>query len=190
MTSFSSYLDSANPHKHIISSYSLDPKLFMSNEEGIRLGTNIIQIGVLGISGVLEPETFGQVPLEGTLSMSKAHLSGSREALDASIDGHFIIRDAATSAEVVTIEFIWYLGVTVTVKSITFAADEVRVDNYFNGLKYTAAQKLSLTLKDFELYAPMFLDRLLKSEYIRIKDVCTEIEKPSAHIETDWDVLD
>lgn len=190
MPDFESTPDPANPRRHLISRCDLDVDDFHTESQGIWIAQKCLFQGVQGVMDDLSPNAPSQIALTGTFSVARAAIYGCKEVLEASYDGHFIIRDHASGAELIDVEWTWLKGRYIRVVSVTFADDALRIEAYFNGLKLPNVKKLEIALADWHQQMPRFAEMMLMSSGYIIQEFTVEAPvAPVVHVETDWDVL-
>ena len=189
MPDFESAQDPANPHRHLISRCELSVDDFHTESQGLHLAQRTLFHGVQGVMDDLPRNHASGMALDATFSIARAFFHGCKEALDASYDGHFIVREAGSGAELVDVEFTWVKGKLIRVNSITLANDEERLTQYFNGLKFNTVKKLELVLTEWHQQMPRFTEAMLWASGYTMEAPVVSLPAPVAHVETEWDVL-
>lgn len=190
MPSFESTLDPANPRRHLISRCQFDADDFHTDAQGIHIIQKCLFQGVQGVMDDLSRNHTSGMALDATFCVARGLLNGCKEALEAQYEGHFIVREAGTSAELVDVEFSWLKGTYIKVNSVTLANDEHRLTEYFNGLKFSTVKQLEIILTEWHSAMPKFVDMMLWASGYIMEEPVKPVEAPIVHVETEWDVLD
>lgn len=190
MVSFESRPDPANPYKYTISRCQLPHDDFHTEVEGINLVQRVLSTGYLSTSDTLynplDNQTSYLRPYSGVFSIERGLLERHKDHQMALYMGNFRIFEEASGTQVFDIVWEWRKGQGIFVTSVTFAADEHRIFQFF-GTKLSVVHQLELVLKEWHSQMLHFARRLLLGGWEPLQE---KISQPVAHVETEWDVLD